>query len=90
MTPCVSPGAVIQRVAYLITGDGLAAVGGQQVAPGGIAVGVVGYFSWTKSIVPDAYFALKTGLFMRNNIPNLVPFYISFLPFTGGQMNPLR
>lgn len=41
MLPCVRPEAVIQRIADSIIGDGLTVVGSEQVAPVGIAVGVV-------------------------------------------------
>ena len=41
MLPGIGPGAVTERVADAIIGDGCAVIGGQQVAPGGIAVGIM-------------------------------------------------
>ena len=41
MLPGVGPGAVAQRVANPIVSDGIAVIDCQQVAPGGISVGII-------------------------------------------------
>ena len=60
MLPCVSPCAVAQGIADSVVGNGRAVVGGQQVAPLGIAIGI-GYHSGGRAQLPGDIGVLAPG-----------------------------